>query len=581
MAPVTSFTPMCVVSGGGPSACDDKALSLKALCRPTPRVPAMWVQLVAGSVFLVYAQEFMLDYAVEAAGGLRTENGAAEDVAWACVGAVACSVLCLIGGRPALKRRAADKVGSAPIKRPPSAARTASSPSPKASIVQDVGSGLAAAAEPAGAKDVTGRGRRSPGPRTLPSAQATAARTSGSPCSAGSSAEEAGPELELGGFRSKVSSFNMAIHASAKKQDIAQSEYWFQKMRDCGIEPNLATYNCMMNAYIKGGKTEDAEICMTSMQEAGIKATIVTYATLIHGRAKRGDTAAAVRWLEISLENDLEPNIFCYNSLISAFAYHGDIKGAEHWYEEAAAQGLVGTVATFSTLVDACAKRGLLHRAEHWMDVMVERGITPNVVSYGSIIDACAKSSCPGRAEEWHHKMLEQGVTPNMYTFSALVNSCAKAGDIASAEKYLESMGSFGLVAEVIIYNGILDACAKASDCARAMRIFKQMKARKVRPNLVAYASLARPFAHAGDWRAVEELEGEMRGDGLSPNDYFLYARLVSCAKAKPRQAKRAEDAFLAARAAGVPANVRVTDALMRAIGRARARQLLDPKPEC
>merc|ERR1719277_2952204 len=104
----------------------------------------------------------------------------------------------------------------------------------------------------------------------------------------------------------------------------------------------------------------------------------------------------------------------------------------------------------------------------------------------------------------------------------------------------------------------MIDACAKAGDLARAEHWLETMLAKGVRPNVVAYASLARPFAHHGDWAEVERIRRDMQANGLAMNEYFLYALLLAYASAKPREAKRAETAFLEAIADGVPANKHV-----------------------
>merc|ERR1719410_1561718 len=136
-------------------------------------------------------------------------------------------------------------------------------------------------------------------------------------------------------------------------------------------------------------------------------------------------------------------------------------------------------------------------------------------------------------------------------------------------------MHAAGVTADVVVYSCVLDACAKAADVSRARRIFEQMKAQGLRPNVVAYSSLARPSAHSGDWQEVERLAAEMEAAGLSLNDYFLHTLLTAYASARPRQSHRAEAAFRRAASMGVQANKHVVSALSRAVGRARAGELV------
>merc|ERR1719487_1127546 len=136
-------------------------------------------------------------------------------------------------------------------------------------------------------------------------------------------------------------------------------------------------------------------------------------------------------------------------------------------------------------------------------------------------------------------------------------------------------MENNGVPVDVVVFSGVLDACAKVGDCEKAKLVFRQMRMQGVTPNVISYAALARPFAHAGNWAEVEKIAEEMQQEGLAMNEYFLYALLLAYANAKPRQAERAEQAFRDARSMRVDMNKHVLTALARALGRAKANQLL------
>ena len=216
---------------------------------------------------------------------------------------------------------------------------------------------------------------------------------------------------------------------------------------------------------------------------------------------------------------------------------------------------------------------------------MFKRGIKPNVVSFGAVINACAKASGSGSFDErryqravfWHQKMLEMAVSPNLRSYSALINACAKAGKADEAEKWLiELEDSAGLKSDAIVYSSVIDACGKAGDCEKALSVFSRMQSKGIRPHVVTYSALARPFAYRGHWQQVEELECEMQKEGLQPNEFFVYAQLLSYATAKPKQAQRAETCIRQALDAGIAPNQHIYGGLVRALGRTRATELLE-----
>jgi len=67
----------------------------------------------------------------------------------------------------------------------------------------------------------------------------------------------------------------------------------------------------------------------------------------------------------------------------------------------------------------------------------------------------------------------------------------------------------------------------------------------------------------------------EMEQDGLVVNEYFLCILLIAYAVATPRQAQRAEQAFLRAKRDGVKINQHIRSALARGVGRVRAHELV------
>jgi pentatricopeptide repeat protein len=212
---------------------------------------------------------------------------------------------------------------------------------------------------------------------------------------------------------------------------------------------------------------------------------------------------------------------------------------------------------------------------EKGMERMVETGVEPNnVFSYSAMIVGCAKAGDLVRAEHWHRRMLEKGLKPNAETYSALISAFAKTGDVVTASLYLMSMEKAQIQTDVTLYCSILDACAKAGDAERAEQIFRRMQSADIQPNVAAYASLAQSVANRGDWNGMEQLIEKMSNQGHSMNQYVLSALLISYAAAHPPQAQRAEVAFLEGRAKGIKLTWHGIDALRRAVGVTRYKQL-------
>jgi len=371
-------------------------------------------------------------------------------------------------------------------------------------------------------------------------------------------------------------SYNLVIRAYAKKGDFKRAQDWLTRMETRGLEATAISYNTVLDAYAKADNAEACEAWLLKMLDKGIETNVISYATVIYARARRGEEAEAEVWMRKMIAAGITPDAISYNSMIHACGVNGNCAGAQSWLQEMQERGLEATVTTFTAVIDSCAKAGDVPRAEKVLEAMLVAKVDPNVVSFSTLIDACAKAADPARAEFWHDRMVECNIKPNAHSFSCVINACAKGGDVARAEEWLGKAETAGAANDVIVYSSVIDACGKAGDAERATAIFERMRSRGLHAHIVAYAALARPYAYRGDWGEVERIALDMDEHGIAPNEYFLYAHLLSYATARPRQAQRAEQCFRDALSRRLKANDHVVSALARAVGGDRCVELMD-----
>jgi len=382
-------------------------------------------------------------------------------------------------------------------------------------------------------------------------------------------------EIFDAGFLPDVRICNFVINGCAKTGDVACAETWFMKMRYMGVAPNKTSYNMLMDACVKADNVAAAKRWFDQMVHDGQVPDEVSYATMIHAHAKHGAAEQAEAWLQRMQDAGVEPNVVTYNSLILACSRNGDLAGAEKWAYKAEEADIAAGVTDHTGVVNASCDNGDESPAEKQLEKLNSSKTEPNVVTYSSMIDACAKVGDRAGAERWHMRMVERGLQPNAHTFSSVITACAKAGDAVAASQYLKIMEEETQIApDVVVYGSVLNACARAGDVERAKKIFQQMKSLGIHPNAFAYSLMAQTFAYRGDWLEVEKLEKKMIEAGYSVNEHFLCARLLSYARAWPRQSQRAEATFLDARAKGIPVNKHILGALRRAVGAPRCKQL-------
>jgi len=163
--------------------------------------------------------------------------------------------------------------------------------------------------------------------------------------------------------------------------------------------------------------------------------------------------------------------------------------------------------------------------------------------------------------------MQSAGIAPNIAAYSALIDACAKTADAERAIKWLAQMLDAGHEPEVVSFSSVIDACGKAGKLKQAASVFERMKGCGVQPTIVTYTSLARPFARKGDFARVEQIQDELRVQGLQSNEYFLNILLSAYTHAVPQQPSRAEAALREAIRRGVKLNEFVLTSLERCVG--------------
>lgn len=381
-------------------------------------------------------------------------------------------------------------------------------------------------------------------------------------------------KYEATGRQPEPMSYNIVMHAYAKRGDVKAAEYWMTRMQSKGVQITACSCNTLLDACARADDVKGCEEWLQHMLRSGIEPNVISYATVIYAHARQGNKGAAESWFQCMIKAGVQPDAMCYNSMIHACSVCGHTSRAEMWIQEMQASGLSPTVTTFTAVIDACAKAGDVPKAEKWLDTMLQEGVEANVVTYSAVIDACAKAGNLKRAEYWLAEMSQRGIRPNAHSYTAVINACAKCGNVDAAEHWLDRSEEAGAMNDVVVYSSVIDACGKANQPDRAMAAFCRMRIKGIRPHVVAYSALARPFAYQGKWAEVEQIAEDMKRDGVSPNEYFIYAKLLAYAMSRPRQGRKAEQCFREAVAAGIKPNDHITSALSRAVGRARSMEL-------
>lgn len=115
-----------------------------------------------------------------------------------------------------------------------------------------------------------------------------------------------------------VTVYNSVIHACVQKGDADRIEYYIDRMRNRGVEPDVKTYNVVINAYASMGDSEQAQLWLNRMVERGVKPTLITYGTICKALARHGLVDRIEDIMKLLERSGEELNEYFYVSLIYA-----------------------------------------------------------------------------------------------------------------------------------------------------------------------------------------------------------------------------------------------------------------------
>jgi pentatricopeptide repeat protein len=217
------------------------------------------------------------------------------------------------------------------------------------------------------------------------------------------------------------------VHAGASGP--AQAVRTLGRMKEHGVQPELAVYNSVMNVCAKAGKVQWAYNIMEKMQLAGFTPDKASFTILMHAAISEGDVDKAFKTFHLMRSRVTEPDVVAFTVLINGYAKIGRIERAINLYEDLLDCGLTPTHMTFNALILACAKSHYFaHKAVEFYHEMHELyDYRPDPFSYHNVLHACAKQGDVIQAEEILRHMRKHKVPITDRTISTMLNVYARA----------------------------------------------------------------------------------------------------------------------------------------------------------
>ncbi|GAB7353200.1 hypothetical protein MBLNU459_g3723t1 [Dothideomycetes sp. NU459] len=334
-------------------------------------------------------------------------------------------------------------------------------------------------------------------------------------------------------------------------RDVHIMESLWHRMRDSGIQPDVAAWSTRIYGLLRVGKIQDGLRALDEMGEEWTLADRQSRAkTRAPQQAKAGPpdpaqdfnvprpNTAILNSALTSLGNrgaenfpnilawgrsfGIEPDVITYNTLLSVSLGQGDGEEAVKILQSMASAGVEPDSSTFTILLNNMLRSsflaGLSHaeQEEHVMEFVssVEsNGVRIDGKGYALLIDRLLKEyvNLPAAHRVLAH-MATRNVqpTPHIYTILMTHYFDMSPPDLKSADvlwNQLQSRNnSYGAALDTIFYDRMIEGYARHGDAGRTMAFLTRMSKEGKRPGWLAMTAVVRCLASKEDWDRLTQV---------------------------------------------------------------------------
>ena len=208
-----------------------------------------------------------------------------------------------------------------------------------------------------------------------------------------------------------------------KKLERALSVY--QEMEDTDVEMSLVTFNTVIDACARVGHMGHLPRLMQRMKKCGVEPNIITYSTMLKGHSQAGNIELAFSILnDMRRDTNLKPDEIMYNSLIDGCAKNGLHEQGLQLLDEMVSDGIRPSNFTLSILVKLLNRSRKVDQAFALVQEVSEKyKLKPNVHVYTNLIQACVSNRRHGRVMSVVETMVKERVQLDSHTYGILIRS--------------------------------------------------------------------------------------------------------------------------------------------------------------
>jgi pentatricopeptide repeat protein len=316
--------------------------------------------------------------------------------------------------------------------------------------------------------------------------------------------------LVKSGFDKEASVCNALIDLYGKCHYVDGAARVFEGIQE--PDKDLYSWNSMLSALQYSAHHAGTMRLFARMRRAAVWPDALTVAAVLPACAQ---TAALLVGREVhgyivtsGLGRDGALGVFACNALADMYGKSGALDDAHRVFYRMRQRD----VASWNIMIDGYASHGCGQEALELFRQMTEvEGLVPDVVTLLGVLSACSHSGLVEEGKCFLKRMKEEfGLEPQMEHYACVTDMLGRAGRLDEARKVVEEGGDVSAGA----WRTYLAACRMHGDKERAQEAARILM-RREESGSGGWILLADTYGLEGNFKALEEVRGEMRRQGV------------------------------------------------------------------
>ncbi|KAI9022795.1 hypothetical protein CLU79DRAFT_845615 [Phycomyces nitens] len=318
--------------------------------------------------------------------------------------------------------------------------------------------------------------------------------------------------MERSGPTPDTASYNLAIAARVKANNLAEAENIYARMINSGRTPDRMTYNVFLNGYLKHCRTDK-------------------------------DMKVADQWMDRMVDAKIVPNLRTFNNVLAGIAdqvsYHARLLSYEEMQSSLKSiKSLYNIMIQLGHKPDTTTANALIKcytaaNDETEMSKMITLlGVEPSTgCGCGKSMGGCG-SSAPKASLDKPDKPEPLRISPDEYTFNSLINYQLKRNKLDEAFRIYDLMLTRGFSPDTVTYGSFINYYIGKGDIPEAIKYYDVMKRKEIPSNTHIYNILLKGYfkhpAHAEPLfqRLRTMLIDNVQGDSVTYNTQLANIQL-------------------------------------------------------